>query len=495
VTDWSNRVTTYNCDRLGRLIGTIRPNGTSNQITHDAANQLTSIKESVGGKLINYLAFQYDAASQIKSRFRAPLVNSGWQHPTFTATYDDDNRLLTVNGSSVVHDDDGNMTLGPITPASGNVALGYNSRNQLTNAVGISYTYDAEGRRRTLTDTSGTTRDIIDPSGKLLVRINPDSTRTYYVYGPGLLYEVDGQSNATKTYHFDQVGSTIVRTNDAGSVIGKAEYSAYGLITWKDGDMATPFLYNGQAGVQTEPNGLFNMRARYYSPYLMRFLNADPIGFSGGSNWFAYADGNPISESDPFGLDAIFLYGRNDTNSDYFKVHAQAQANQFNLEHREIAGTTSSGIAPPYGPLPSAVYRQTETAYVFSMGNTSEFNTALTSTKGISNITYVGHSWGLGDNVNLPQLDRLNVLPSAKIYLNGCYTGLDDNNSGSFSAQRYADSFGLPTRGITEGVSFGLPIPNPFSGKYYDLMPGNMRGEGRATSPNFMWANPSNHSK
>jgi YD repeat-containing protein len=80
VTDWSNRVTTYTYDRLGRLTGTLRPNGTSNQIAHDAAGQRTSIKESAGGKLINYLAFQYDAASQIKSRLRAPLVNSGWQH-------------------------------------------------------------------------------------------------------------------------------------------------------------------------------------------------------------------------------------------------------------------------------------------------------------------------------------------------------------------------------------------------------------------------------
>ena len=309
VTDWSNRVTTYQYDRLGRLIGTTRPNGTSNQIVHDAANQLTSIKESSAGKLISYLAFQHDNASQITSRFRAPIVSAGWQHPTFAATYDDDNRHATVNGSLVTHDVDGNMTYGPIKASAGvppaSINLTYNSRNQLTHAAGISYTYDAEGRRRTLTDTSGTTRDIIDFSGKLLSRINPDSTRTYYIYGLGLLYEarkVGTAPETTKTYHFDQVGSTIVRTNDAGSVIGKAEYSAYGLITWKDGDMATPFLYNGQAGVQTDPNGLLNMRARYYSPYLMRFLNADPIGFSGGSNWFAYADGNPISLSDPFGL-------------------------------------------------------------------------------------------------------------------------------------------------------------------------------------------------
>ena len=304
VTDWSGRLTTYTYDRLGRVTGTIRPNGTSNQIAHDAATQLTSIKESAGGKLINYLAFQYDAASQIKSRFRAPFVNSGWQHPTFAATYDD-NRLLTVNGQTVTHDADGNMTYGPIAGSAGVSPtfnnLTYNSRNQLTIAAGVSYNYDAEGRRRSFTDVTGTTREVIDPSGKLLIRIQPGGVKTHYVYGRGLLYEAN-QADATKTYHFDQFGSTLLRTDDSGKVIGQAEYSSYGLTTWKQGDMATPFLYNGQAGVQTDPNGLLNMRARYYSPYLMRFLNADPIGFSGGPNWFAYADGNPISLSDPFGL-------------------------------------------------------------------------------------------------------------------------------------------------------------------------------------------------
>ena len=45
-------------------------------------------------------------------------------------------------------------------------------------------------------------------------------------------------------------------------------------------------------------------RARYYNPYICRFINADPSGFAGGLNYYAFADGNPISLTDPFGLDA-----------------------------------------------------------------------------------------------------------------------------------------------------------------------------------------------
>jgi hypothetical protein len=127
---------------------------------------------------------------------------------------------------------------------------------------------------------------------------------------------------------------------------------------------------------------------------------------------------------------------------------------------------------------------------VFSAKNTEEFNTALTSVSNISNITYNGHSYGLGQNINLDALNRENVNPDAKTYLNGCYTGLDDNNSGSFSAQRYADAFGLSTRGITEGVSFGLPIPHVFTDGYTDLSPGTLRGSGGLGAPNYMWAKP-----
>lgn len=301
VTDWANRITTYSYDRLGRLTGTTRPNGTANIIAHDAADQLTSIKETANGKTISYLAFKHDAAGQITSRLRAPLLNSNFEQPSISAAYNDDNRIVNLNGQTVTHDDDGNMTFGPVSGTSGSISLTYNSRNQLTAAGGLSYTYDAEGRRRSLTDSGGSTRFTIAPDGDLLVKHNPDNSKIYYVYGLGLLYETN-ETGETKTHHYDQVGSTILRTDDSGSVIGRVEYSAYGLIAYESGDLETPFLYNGQAGVQTDSNGLLNMRARYYSPFLMRFLNTDPIGFSGGSNWFAFADGNPVTLSDPFGL-------------------------------------------------------------------------------------------------------------------------------------------------------------------------------------------------
>ena len=206
------------------------------------------------------------------------------------------------------------------------------------------------------------TRDVIDPSGKLLIRIHPNLTKTYYVYGLGLLYEAN-PADATKTYHFDQVGSTLLRTNDTGTVIGQAEYSAYGIMFWSRGDMATPFLYNGQAGVQTDPNGLLNMRARYYSPYLMRFLNADPIGFSGGSNWFAYADGNPISLNDPFGLCAQSGGGVWDT----LRGAGQAQWNNLNAG----AGFLMDGVANGIISVPQGMAWTTDQAHHVLSGNFS----------------------------------------------------------------------------------------------------------------------------
>lgn len=48
-------------------------------------------------------------------------------------------------------------------------------------------------------------------------------------------------------------------------------------------------------------NQYFN-RNRYYQPKYGRFTSKDPIGFSGDSNLYRYANSNPIIYTDPMGL-------------------------------------------------------------------------------------------------------------------------------------------------------------------------------------------------
>ena len=109
----------------------------------------------------------------------------------------------------------------------------------------------------------------------------------------------------TLTYHYDYRGSTVALTDGNGNVTDRMEYSLYATMTYRAGTNDSPFLFNGRYGVQTDPNGLLYMRARYYNPYLCRFLNADPSGFAGGLNFYTYANGNPVSYLDPFGLGAV----------------------------------------------------------------------------------------------------------------------------------------------------------------------------------------------
>ena len=179
----------------------------------------------------------------------------------------------------------------------------YDSRNRLTQAGTTTYTYDAEDRRIRKTESGVTTTFVHDPHAplsRLLQKTTADTT-TYYVYAAGqLLYEeTNGQITG---YHFDSRGSTLALSDATGFVVNRITYGTYGEIVATTTAPTTPFLYNGAYGVQTDENGLLHMRARYYSTELRRFINADPIGFEGGMNWYAYANGNPIDYLDPFGL-------------------------------------------------------------------------------------------------------------------------------------------------------------------------------------------------
>ena len=108
-------------------------------------------------------------------------------------------------------------------------------------------------------------------------------------------------------------------TGGMGDVTNTFAYDAYGRLTEKVGIDDILFCYNGKYGVITEPSGLVYMRARYYSPELRRFINADVVAGEISNaitlNRYAYANGNPISNVDPLGMASIalppsFIYDR-----------------------------------------------------------------------------------------------------------------------------------------------------------------------------------------
>jgi len=308
VTDWAGRKTSLTYDLDSHLTSLTRPNGTYRTMSYDAAGQLTNIWEQMANSLpIAWFRLNWTNSGNLAWEFAAPLPHTNTP-PLRTMTYDADNQLSTVNGLNVTNDLDGNLTWGPLTNSTF-AAYGYNARNQLTNAAGLAYGYDPAGNRVGFTSGTNSTELVVNPNAKLpqvLMRIKNGVTN-YYVYGAGLLYQVTETATATNTltYHYDYRGSTVALTADNGTVTDRIEYSLYGSMTYRVGTDDTPFLYNGRYGVMTDPNGLLYMRARYYNPYLCRFISADPSGFSGGLNFFTYANGNPVSYLDPFGLGAL----------------------------------------------------------------------------------------------------------------------------------------------------------------------------------------------
>ena len=338
VSDWANRVTTYTYDVNNRVVGVTKPDGSVTTTVYDNKQRVTStVERTAGGVVIAGFEYTYDDLSRIVeekhladntkmcytydnlNRVTARTVKNlsdnaviSTESITYDAAgnitdapdscfqYDTNNRLVVFNGSTVSYDLDGNML------SNGEQCFTYDSANRLVSADGHTYTYNAEDVRiRNLCEDEDTTYtyDTNCKLSKLLCKTT-NSVTTKYVYGRGLIGEEVG--NTFKTYHFDCRGSTIAITDATGNITDTFAYDTYGKQIARTGTSNVIFGYNGRDGVITDGNGLIYMRARYYSPEMKRFINADIVAGQLSNavtlNRFAYANGNPVSFVDPFGL-------------------------------------------------------------------------------------------------------------------------------------------------------------------------------------------------
>ncbi|MFH1715828.1 MAG: RHS repeat-associated core domain-containing protein [Planctomycetota bacterium] len=93
----------------------------------------------------------------------------------------------------------------------------------------------------------------------------------------------------------------VALSDSTGDTVQTYEYSVYGEVSASDPNHPNPYMFAGRRfDIEI---GLYYNRARYYNPYIGRFLQIDPVGYEAGMNLYTYCGNNPVRFVDPSGLE------------------------------------------------------------------------------------------------------------------------------------------------------------------------------------------------
>jgi RHS repeat-associated protein len=191
--------------------------------------------------------------------------------------------------------------------------------------VTAQYRYDAGGERAY--------KRIEKPTGQIEIRLYLAGFEVYREFSPSgtltlrrdSLHLMDGESRilmietektsddilaAQKPVQrwqiSDHLGSSALELDHLGNVTSHEEYHAYGTSSWHWANSAISqkrYRYTGME--RDEESGLQYHSARYYLPWLARWLSCDPHGMVDGASLWAYVRGNPAGLSDKSGRQSV----------------------------------------------------------------------------------------------------------------------------------------------------------------------------------------------
>lgn len=146
-----------------------------------------------------------------------------------------------------------------------------------------------EGHRFVMIDTETEPRRVL---GIPLGRTAPEQTIRYQL--------------------FNHLGSSTAELDEHAAIISYEEYHPFGTTAYQAKNAAIDaaakrYRYTGME--RDEETGLNYHTARYYIPWLGRWLNCDPIGIKDGINLYAYAGNTPVNKNDKGGKQASSVSG------------------------------------------------------------------------------------------------------------------------------------------------------------------------------------------
>ncbi len=176
----------------------------------------------------------------------------------------------------------------------------------------------------------------------------------------------DGTDAKTIRYQLDNhQHSALMELDHTGAVINYEEYHPFGTTAYQAVNKAIKaaakrYRYTGME--RDEESGLAYHTARYYIPWLGRWLSPDPAGLADGNNLYRYARNNPLKFTDPNGTDPPEDDGGTDDaaptdgggGSDFqLRLPGRQTGSVFGLQPLRLGPTLSPLSLSPSGPVPA----------------------------------------------------------------------------------------------------------------------------------------------
>jgi RHS repeat-associated protein len=110
-----------------------------------------------------------------------------------------------------------------------------------------------------------------------------------------------GDASPPIAYHLgDHLGSSNLTIDASGAWTNREEYAPYGETSF-GGFARKRYRFTGK--VRDEESGLYYHGARYYAPWVGRWVSCDPAAMVDGTNVYTYVSDSPLTIVDPTGTD------------------------------------------------------------------------------------------------------------------------------------------------------------------------------------------------
>jgi RHS repeat-associated protein len=345
----------FTYDGVGRLKTATGPWG-SGTMAYDPLGKILS--KTLGTRTVT---INYDTATNRVSQVQDTAISTAWR----SYSYDARGNTASDGLHGFTHDDS-DQPIAMTGTGGGRYRYDGNLKRvkEVVGGVSIYSIYDHSGALITRDNTTaGTKADYLSVGGQTFVRVT-NGVATYPINDHlGTAYMVAAQNgtvSASNTYNYNPWGEAI-----AGSGAGHLSEQGF-------------------TGHIEDPSGLTYMQARYYDPAIGRFLEADPIGYKGGLNLYAYVANSPANASDPDGTEIVV---RNASDRAYVAAQINARAaGHFSFDknghlHGDSGVNSSGGKSTYYqGKLeaairsPSTISIQKTDTFVSNAGTSTDVN-------------------------------------------------------------------------------------------------------------------------